>query len=254
MDALCVDSSERLDGPPLIVLSGDDQPGCEYRLGTREYAWHNHERGQLFCVHDGLMQVSTKHGSWVLPPLRAGWIPPKTEHKIKISGAISGWSILILPQICSDILDFPCVINISKLMDALIKRIVSWGPRDVLDEYQERILAILLDEIKRSPNEPLHLPIPSDPRLSRITEEFITHPEEKRTLEEWGAWAGVSPRTLGRLFIAETGLTFTQWRQQARLTHALEMLAQGESVGAVADALGYATPSVAFSKKYDNIF
>jgi AraC-like DNA-binding protein len=37
--------------------------------------------------------------------------------------------------------------------------------------------------------------------------------------------------------------SFAQWRQQARLVHALERLARGESVAGVADALGYATPS-----------
>ncbi|WP_412674518.1 helix-turn-helix transcriptional regulator [Aneurinibacillus aneurinilyticus] len=46
-----------------------------------------------------------------------------------------------------------------------------------------------------------------------------------------------------RLILAETGLTFAQWRQQARLTHALEMLARGDSVAMIADALGYSSPS-----------
>ncbi|MBS2075231.1 helix-turn-helix domain-containing protein, partial [Klebsiella pneumoniae] len=55
--------------------------------------------------------------------------------------------------------------------------------------------------------------------------------------------AGLSARTLRRTFLAETGSSFAQWRQQARLTHALERLAQGEPVALVADALGYASPS-----------
>lgn len=50
-------------------------------------------------------------------------------------------------------------------------------------------------------------------------------------------------RSLSRLFLAETALSFAQWRQQARLTLALEMLAHVVPVAEIADALGYATPS-----------
>lgn len=57
------------------------------------------------------------------------------------------------------------------------------------------------------------------------------------------AWADLSARTLSRLYLAETGCSFAQWLQQARLTHALERLAEGDAVAQVADALGYATPS-----------
>ena len=77
----------------------------------------------------------------------------------------------------------------------------------------------------------------------QITEEILTHPDNRRTLEEWAIWAGTSPRSLRRMFVADTGLTFAQWRQQANLMQALEMLIRGDSVSVVADALGYATPS-----------
>lgn len=39
----------------------------------------------------------------------------------------------------------------------------------------------------------------------------------------------LSPRTLSRLFLVETAVSFAQWRQQARLVHALERLARGEA-------------------------
>ncbi|MGE8488865.1 MAG: helix-turn-helix domain-containing protein, partial [Paraburkholderia nemoris] len=55
----------------------------------------------------------------------------------------------------------------------------------------------------------------------------------------WAAWAGVAPRTLSRRFVAETGLTFAQWRQQARLLRALELVADGLPVTTIALELGY---------------
>lgn len=54
----------------LIALGGRDAAGREYRLGTREYGWHQHVRGQLLCVESGLLHVRTAHGDWVLPPQR----------------------------------------------------------------------------------------------------------------------------------------------------------------------------------------
>ncbi len=66
------DCSEWRAGPWLIALGGRDAVGREYRLGTREYGWHQHVRGQLLCVESGLLHVRTAHGDWVLPPQRAG--------------------------------------------------------------------------------------------------------------------------------------------------------------------------------------
>ncbi|MBW4947704.1 hypothetical protein KZW06_29540, partial [Klebsiella pneumoniae] len=70
------DPSEREDGPSLIAVWGEDDGSNTYRLGTREVDWHSHLRGQVFCVESGFAHVRTPHGSWLLPPHRAGWIPP----------------------------------------------------------------------------------------------------------------------------------------------------------------------------------
>lgn len=237
------DLSERADGPSLIAMWGEDDPGLEFRLGTREYDWHQHLRGQLFCVENGLLHVRTRQGSWLLPPNRAGWIPSHEPHKVSISGVMSGWTVLITPDASKALPDQPCVIGISELMNALVRRAVSWSFEETLQVEQERMIAVLLDEIRRSPHQPLHLRMPTDRRLLRITNAILAEPDDTRTLQAWAAWGGLSPSTLSRLFMAETGNSFAQWRQQARLSHALEMLANGMSVSSVADALGYATPS-----------
>lgn len=238
-----LDHSERSDGPALIALRGEDTPDNEFRLGTREYDWHHHLRGQVFCVESGLVHVRTVHGSWLLPPNRAGWIPSREAHKVSVSGAMSGWTVLITPRAARDLPDQPCVFGISEVMSALVRRAVSWSGQDALAPSQKRMMAVLLDEIRQAPHEPLHLPMPVDRRLLRIAQAILEQPQDTRTLLDWAAWAGLSASTLSRLFLAETGNSFAQWRQQARLTHALEMLANGVPVAQVADALGYASPS-----------
>lgn len=238
-----VDLSDKLDGPSLIAVWGNDDPGTEYRLGTREYDWHTHRRGQVLCVESGLIHVRTAHGSWLLPPHRAGWIPPGVAHAVSVSGALSGWSVFIAPDAGRHLPDAPRVIGIGELMRALVRKAVTWNTMDRLQPDQDRVVAVLLDEIAQAPQERLHLPMPSDPRLVRIANAILARPENERTLDEWATWAAMSSRTLRRLILSDTGLSFAQWRQQARLTHALEMLARGDPVGMVSDALGYAAPS-----------
>lgn len=235
--------SERADGPPLVAVWGGPEADSAFRLGTHETGWHGHLRGQVFCIEDGLMQVRTRHGAWLLPPHRAGWIPPGEPHLASVSGATSGWTMYLTPEASRRLPDQPCVIGVSEVMRALVRRAVEWSGQDRLLPEQRRMSAVLLDEMRRAPHEPLHLPLPADRRLLRICNAILATPDDARTLADWADWAGLSPRTLSRRFTAELGVSFALWRQQARLVHGIEALARGDAVAVVADALGYATPS-----------
>ncbi|MNF58736.1 HTH-type transcriptional repressor of iron proteins A [compost metagenome] len=238
-----MDLSEWVEGPWLIALRGGDTPDSEYALGTREYEWHQHARGQVICVEAGMIQVRTSHGSWLLPPRRAGWMPPDVSHQVRVSGALAGWSLLLAPAACESLPHHPCVIGISEVLRVLVNRAETWDQHELLSPDQDRIAHVILDEIGRAPHESLHLPMPGDPRLVRVARAMLDEPGSPRTLEDWAVLGAMSPRTLRRLIQAETGLSFAQWRQQAQLTHALERLARGEPVNQVSDALGYASPS-----------
>lgn len=63
------------------------------------------------------------------------------------------------------------------------------------------------------------------------------------TIDYWSERVGASVRTLIRLFIRETGLTFRQWIQQVRLAEALGRLVRGDPVSQIAVELAYASPS-----------
>jgi AraC-like DNA-binding protein len=55
--------------------------------------------------------------------------------------------------------------------------------------------------------------------------------------------AGLSKRTVERLFQENTATTFGSWRQQLRLMRAMRLLAEGAKVTFVALEVGYSTPS-----------
>ncbi|GAC1043747.1 AraC family transcriptional regulator [Rhizobium sp. No.120] len=237
------DIGERLDGPPLIAFWGSDEPGSAFRLGTQEYDWHAHGRGQLFCIESGLVRVDTPDGSWLLPPQRAGWIPPGVMHKAGINGVLSGWGILLTPAASAGLPATPCVLSVSEVLRALVRRATTWHWEEKLSPQQRRLAAVLLDEVRAAPREGLHLPMPADRRALRIAEAVLQDPASEETLHELALRAAVSERSARRLFNAETGMSFASWRQQARLLLALEYLSAGKPIVEVADSLGYASAS-----------
>lgn len=112
------------------------------------------------------------------------------------------------------------------------------------DHARARIASVILDEVRSLPaSDDFDLPMPTDPRLLRIANALADRPADSRSLDAWADWAGITPRTMSRRFVTETGFTFTQWRQRIRLTRALELLASGAAVTTVALDLGYDNPS-----------
>jgi AraC-like DNA-binding protein len=107
----------------------------------------------------------------------------------------------------------------------------------------QRLVGVLVDQLRTLRQAPLQLPLPTDPRARTLADLLAADPAGRRDLTAAAAQAGASRRTLERLFRAETGLSIGRWRQRQRLIHALQLLAQGRSVTHVAHAVGYATPS-----------
>lgn len=243
MGKLYPEMADRPDGPAVIAFWGSDEPGDRSNIELREVGWHAHLRGQFFSVESGLVRIRTAKGSWILPPGRVGWVPPGEMHEVSISGPLVGWGAMLSPAASTGLPDQSCVMGASDLLRALVRKAMTFADAAVLTPEQERLTAVLLDEIRIAPQEPLHLPMPSEPRLARIAMHLLVTPQDDRPFAQLSSEAGISERTARRAFLAETGMTFLQWRQQARLTLAFERLARGEAVAEVSDAVGYATPS-----------
>ncbi|MBN9248292.1 MAG: helix-turn-helix transcriptional regulator, partial [Hyphomicrobium sp.] len=136
-----------------------------------------------------------------------------------------------------------CVIAVSPLLRELIVAAVKVpvdyesGSRDAC------LMQLLLYELRELDVLPLHLPMPDDTRLRTICEALLLSPDDISTAGDWADRFGVTSKTVHRLFLKETGLTFGQWRQQARLLSALERLARGDKIIDVAVDSGYASQS-----------
>ncbi|MGF6773638.1 AraC-like DNA-binding protein [Paraburkholderia sp. GAS199] len=205
---------------------------------ARTTSSHSHARGQLMGALSGLVSVGLDKQQWVVPATHAIWIPPHCVHSVRSYGPFSGWSVFIAEPRCDALPRKARAIKTTPLLREAVRRAASW-PGAELDATQARIAEVIVDELAASREESLNLPSPDDPRLARITDALAGNLSDTRRLEEWAAWAGLAPRTLSRRFVTETGMTFAQWRQQARLLRALELIADGVPVTTISLELGY---------------
>ncbi len=107
------------------------------------------------------------------------------------------------------------------------------------DGHAARLARVMLDELAEMPRQRLNLPVSSNARIRTIADALTAAPFDRSTLAGWAARVAMSERSLARLMIRETGLTFGRWRQQLHLVVALRDLAGGASVQRVASELGY---------------
>ncbi|WP_350029975.1 helix-turn-helix transcriptional regulator [Caballeronia sp. GAOx1] len=211
--------------------------------------YHAHVRGQLIYAYAGSILVTADGGSWVVPPQRAVWVPPGVRHCMQAVGKIEMRTLYFAPQRTPLDASNCCVVSISPLLRELIAAIVAM-PVDYDEQGRDGLVVELLyREVKPLQVEPLHLPMPADERIARICRWIIANPAEETSLESWSKVVGASERTIIRLFPDQTGMTFTRWRQQARLLAAVQMLAENRSVTEIASVLGYDSPS-AFSAMF----
>lgn len=228
--------------------TSDDQPFLARSLAagylsstTLEH--HSHDWVQLAYASEGVMSVHTDEGTWVVPPNRAVWIPAGVGHSIAMSGKVAMRTIYFPPKLVKTFPNRCCVIEVSLLMRELILRVVSMGPlrRDVPEHW--RLVDFMLDQLRVLPTLPLELPMPRDPRALRVAIRIRDNPGDRATLTTFAKIGGASLRTLERVFLADSHMTLGRWRQQARLLHAVRLLASGESVTATALECGYDSTS-----------
>jgi AraC-like DNA-binding protein len=205
----------------------------------------------LVYASRGVLTVTTDHGIWVVPPQRAVWVPAGVSHEVGTAGAASLCTLYIDRSAVAGLPEDCCVVAVSPLLREMILHAVTISDGYDRKSAEGRFIDVLLDQVRGLPVQPLHLPAPSDRRLQSIAHALTTTPADTRSLDTWAKTVGASARTLARLFVAETGMTFGQWRQQARLLEALRLLAAGQPVTTVALDLGYESQSafIAMFKK-----
>ena len=208
---------------------------------------HSHPEDQLLFASSGVMTLRTKQGVWVVPPLRAVWIPADTPHSVAMSGAVSMRTLYFLPKLCRRLRGKCFVMNVSALLRELILHACKFKRLSRRPTAERRIIEIIVDQLKAVDSIPLQLPHPTDTRAMRVVKALLADPSDQRNLERLCRDCGASKRTIQRVFLEETKMNFGKWRQQLRLLHGLQLMASGEKVTAAALEAGYNSPSAFIS-------
>lgn len=207
--------------------------------GQIEIASHRHKKGQFLFVQRGALSCEVEGGLWIVPPGSAVWIPGGARHAVSASGAFEGYNAFVDPQFDASLPEVCCAFSVSPLLRELLIRSASLPALYEEDGAGSRLMSVLLDEITSAQVEDLHLPMPSDKRLRKIVDLVMASPADRRTIDAWARRAGLSERTLARLFTRETGMSFSRWRRQLSVMLAVKWLAGGASIQDVAHNLGY---------------
>ncbi|AUC99892.1 AraC family transcriptional regulator [Bradyrhizobium sp. SK17] len=199
---------------------------------------HRHSEGQLVLALKGGVTCEVANSIWMVPPTCAVWVPGGMTHSIRATANARICFLFVkagttqLPTEC-------CTLSITPLIRELIQHLADLAQEFEIDSPAGRLVGVLLEQLVQMPVEKLHLPMPDDKRIRRIAEMLSDDPADRSTFPTWASRVAMNERSLSRLMLKETGLSFGRWRRQLHLLVALRELSAGATVQEVSGALGY---------------
>jgi AraC-like DNA-binding protein len=238
--------------PPLVaILRGQRSTGDGLHLVSRNYRkgaridLHMHREAQLVYAARGTMQVTTPSGRWLVPPDRAVWVPARLVHAIDVLADIEMRTLYfdvawLQRERRSPSLKQEFVVRVSPL---LRQAILALFDRDSTAERIALLIKLVMLELHRAGDSATFIPLPQEARCRRVADIVLAAPGTAHDIGTLAQNVGTSARTLSRLFVAETQLSFKSWCQRARIAAAIQKLSVDArtSVKQVAAELGYAS-------------
>ena len=234
----------------------------EYPAGA-QVPEHAHGSDQLIYAVEGMMEVTSGQSVWVIPPQFALWIPAETRHRIRMAGAVRMRTLYFRPGVVSrqsasgqsgaGRSGSGLVLYLTPLLRELVLEAVRLKRLHTQNRSEAALRDLLAHQLEQATSAPTFVTLPAEPRALAVAQAILRNPSESTTLVNLCADAGVSIRTVQRIFRREVGIDLDSWRRQARLTKAMQLLVAGGSVKEVCFAVGYGQPS-AFVQAFRRLF
>jgi AraC-like DNA-binding protein len=216
-----------------------------------ELGWHVHERGQFTLVESGISNLRTELGTWIVPPRRLSWVPAGVRHASRSNAPVKGWVVHAPVEFAKVLPARVCVLRASALMIAALERLT----RLPAGEARVRTLLwrVIAAEVRDAQPEEFEVPMPTRPAMRKAVQSLLQTPSLADDLNALAARSRMSRRSFTRHFHAKTGMSFANWKRTVIAHRAIERIAGGARVSAVAFESGYESVSAfiaMFRRKY----
>lgn len=214
---------------------------------------HTHPRGQLLWAEKGVLRVTSKNFVCVVPSTHAIWIPSNIEHQATNETDTHTRNLYVDPSYKIRKHENNIVmVTMSPLMQEIILRLTD-NKYSLTTNQTKHLGLVAIDELEELKSFKNYIHSGQDPRLQHLISHIVQNPKQTLSLPALSNLAGASVRTIERLFKAETGMTFRQWRSHFRLMNSLALFIQDKSSTSIAHELGYKSVSsfiAAFKKQF----
>lgn len=204
--------------------------------------WHFHDVHEIEYACRGVVEVRTAAGHYLLPPHQAAWIPAGLLHQTTLNSDVRTLAVLFEPGLVPMAGDRVRIIAVSALLREMmlyaarwpISRTESGAESDSFFQALGYVVAEALED-----ERPLNLPVSADPVITAATDYTRAHLDHV-TVNDVTRAAGVSERTLRRVFQAQLGMSWRSYLLRARMLRSMAMLAEPDrTVLEVSTAVGF---------------
>lgn len=200
--------------------------------------------GCFLYVRQGGVWVTAGRRAYCVTQGNGVWLPPAVAHNVCSVYEADICALRIDTGVCADFVPAARVLRCSAVLIAIF----SATQRSTIERSYAAVVALLADELRAAPdiagNFSVRMPS-SGSRVAALCESLLMHPTKDMALEDAASRAGVSCRTLSRIFTKELGASVGRWRREVQVGAAMCALVHGISVAETARVLGFT--SSAFS-------
>src|SRR5882757_5312320 len=165
------------------------------------------------CNKCGVMNVHCGRSVWLIPPHFGLWIPARVPHQIRMPEPVSMRTLYIRRALVN--ISRSCtVLHARSFLRELIVEIVRLGTLRRGQRVERALCEVLISELQRAPAMPTAIDLPIDRRALAVAHAVMDNAGTNMPLKSLCAAAGVSARTLERIYRRDVGTDFESWRRQ----------------------------------------
>ncbi len=201
---------------------------------------------------DGILQLQIRDELYLAPPNYGLWLPPQTEHGcLAVHQDVTHFiCIRIHPDLAQHLSPQCQTLVTLPLLHALVKEALLI--RHNYPQQYQHLLQVIFDQLRFADSYDHYLPQSSHPVLQPILAKLNELSNFQHSIQNLLAPFQISERHLLRLSQQELRLSISEWRNRAKIIHAVCLLKQGQSIKQIAYLLGFRHSSsfIAFFRRY----